>query len=266
MKIVFNNSQKLNDIVFAKRNKSYGAYALRSAYGNTVLKSLSIVSSTVFLLAIGAYTFNKLNIEKEVPYLGTNDSVRVIQWDTKPEEPEKKPEQKKTAAAPKAEQAATVVKDSAEAKPSPTNDQIMNNGLPDGDPNAIAGNSPTGPITETVESTPTPTVAEPTAFPDMDPEFEGGLKALREFIAKNVQYPGLAREAGQEGTVHVTFIINEEGIVENSKVLKGIGYGCDEESVRVINKIPKFKKPGRNKFGQAIKTIFTIPIAFRLRN
>jgi periplasmic protein TonB len=267
MKIVINDPQKLNEIVFAKRNKSYGAYVLRAGYNSTIFKSLTIVSSTVFLLSVGALVFNKLTKEKDTPYVGTNDSVKTVIFDNTPKDPEpKKPEQKKAYVAPKADQISTLVKDSAEAKAAPVNNQMVNNGIPDGDPNAVAGNTPTGSIGYP-DPVPTPTVQlEPTAFPEVGPEFEGGLRALREFIANNVNYPNLAREAGTEGTVHVTFVIDENGVVENSKVLKGIGYGCDEESIRVINKIPKFKKPGRNKFGLPVKTIFNIPIAFRLRN
>jgi periplasmic protein TonB len=269
MKIVINDPQKLDEIVFAKRNKSYGAYVLRAGYNNAIFKSLTIVSSTVCLFAVGALVYSKLSKVTETPYVGTNDSIRIVQFDNQPKEKEqKKPEpQKKAYVAPKADPAATVISDSAQAKPTPINDQIVNNGTANGDPNATAGTATTGATGDPVAST-TPTAPpEPaTAFPDQDPEFEGGLKALREFIANNVVYPNLARETGTEGTVHVSFVIDENGVVESSKVLKGIGYGCDEESVRVISKIPKFKKPGKNKFGIPVKTIFNIPIAFRLRN
>jgi protein TonB len=65
--------------------------------------------------------------------------------------------------------------------------------------------------------------------------------------------------------VYVSFIIDEKGQVESSKILKGIGAGCDEEASRVVNKLPKFKKPGRNGAGKPVKVIFNIPIAFKLR-
>src|SRR5437763_1600357 len=77
MKIVFNNSQKLNEIVFANRNKSYGAYALRAAYNSTIFKSLSIVSSAVFLFAIGVYTFSKVIEDQKEIYFGPNEKVIV---------------------------------------------------------------------------------------------------------------------------------------------------------------------------------------------
>lgn len=269
MKIVINDPQKLNEIVFAKRNKTYGAYVLRAGYNNTIFKALTIVSSTVFLLSVGTYVFNKLAKEKIDHITGQTGTTIVVPFETFQEkkDPPKPAEHKKTFVAPKSDAASTVVKDTAQERPTPTNDAIVNNGNPNGDPNATVGNSSVGIVANTLVTPPTPTVDQtPTAFPDEGPEFEGGMKALREFIAQNVVYPNLAREAGTEGTVHVTFVIDENGAVESSKVLKGIGYGCDEESVRVINKIPKFKKPGRNRFGIPVKTIFNIPIAFRLRN
>jgi periplasmic protein TonB len=268
MKIVINDPQKLNEIVFAKRNKSYGAYVLRAGYNNTIFKSLTIVSSTVFLLSAGICVFSKMNNDT-MDLTGQTDTTIVIPFDgfEDKKDPPKPAERKKAYVAPKADPASTTVSDTAQERPSPTNNAIVNNGDPNGDPNAIAGNTPTGTIGDPEPPVSPPAVSqEPTAFPEVGPEFEGGLKALREFIANNVNYPNLARETGTEGTVHVTFVIDENGVVEDSKVLKGIGYGCDEESIRVINKIPKFKKPGRNRMGIPVKTIFNIPIAFRLRN
>lgn len=268
MKIVFNNSQKLNDIIFANRNKSYGAYAIRSAYSSTLLKSLSVVTSTVFLLSIGIYILTKSDIEKTPIYLGTNDTATVTVFDGRQDDPEKPKDPPKTtaAAALKSTALATTISDTVKTE---TNTNVLNNtmnpnGNPKGDPNA---NSTVGTGTTTnVIATFSPTIIEPpTAFPAENPEFEGGDAALRAFISKNIVYPESARDAGQEGKVYITFVIDETGQIESAKVLKGIGYGCDEESVRVINKLPKFKKPGRNTAGKAVKVIYNIPIVFKMK-
>ncbi len=81
---------------------------------------------------------------------------------------------------------------------------------------------------------------------------------------QNIVYPDFAREIGKEGTVHVSFVVNEVGNVEGVKVLKGIGYGCDEEVVRVIGKMPRWKKVGKNG-GHPVKVRFTIPVSFRIK-
>lgn len=66
------------------------------------------------------------------------------------------------------------------------------------------------------------------------PTWPGGPKAMTEFIYKNLRYPKLAAEAKLEGTVFLKIEINNQGIVSDVQVLKGIGLGCDEEAARVL--------------------------------
>jgi protein TonB len=77
------------------------------------------------------------------------------------------------------------------------------------------------------------------------PAYPGGKTAFMEFIAKNIQYPKEAEEAGIEGSVIVAYEILDTGMVENVRLLKGLGYGCDEEAIRVVSLL-KFDKV-RNK-------------------
>jgi TonB family protein len=67
------------------------------------------------------------------------------------------------------------------------------------------------------------------------PGYPGGKKAFQEFISKNVRYPREAMEAGIVGSVIVAYEINDDGVVQNPHVIKGLGYGCDEEAVRVVS-------------------------------
>lgn len=66
------------------------------------------------------------------------------------------------------------------------------------------------------------------------PVYPGGRKAFHEFVAKNVRYPKEAEDANIEGSVIVGYEINDNGIVMNPHIIKGLGYGCDEEAIRVI--------------------------------
>lgn len=263
MKITFNNSQKLNEIVFAKRNKSYGAYAIRSAYNSTILKSLSIVTSGVFLFFIGVYLFNKTTDEKVNIYFGPNDPIVQTPIDLNPlkaVEPVKKP-----SGGPKTNSGPVVIVEKTDSI-TETHVDVIPNPNPNPNGNSNATGTLTGSGTGSVATTFSPAVIEePTPIPVENPEFEGGLKALGDFIKNNVVYPELARGIGREGIVYVSFIIDEKGEVESSKILKGIGAGCDEEASRVVNKLPKFKKPGKNAAGKPVKVIFNIPIAFRLK-
>ena len=94
------------------------------------------------------------------------------------------------------------------------------------------------------------------------PSFKGGLQAFYKYIGKKVKYPSTARRLRIEGKVFVTFIIDKNGKVTNVQVLRGIGGGCDEEAIRVIEKSPKWN-PGKQR-GKPVKVTMTLPITFKL--
>lgn len=93
------------------------------------------------------------------------------------------------------------------------------------------------------------------------PYYEGGLNAMRQFITSKLSYPEEALEKKIEGTVHVRYTIDRAGQVIAAKVIAGIGYGCDEEAIRVV-RLLQFVAP-RNLV-QNIKFHKTIQIHFRL--
>ncbi len=99
-------------------------------------------------------------------------------------------------------------------------------------------------------------------IPETMPSFRGGEQKLFEFIGKNVVYPQEAIDAGIEGKVFVEFYIEKDGTVCDAKVLRGIGYGCDEEALRVIGLMPKWS-PGKQR-GKAVRVRYTLPINFKL--
>ncbi len=94
------------------------------------------------------------------------------------------------------------------------------------------------------------------------PEFPGGTNALLKYVANNIHYPEKAKDAGIEGRVFIGFVIRKDGSVSDVKVMKGIGGGCDEEAVRVINSMPKWT-PGRQK-GEPVNVNYSMPINFKL--
>lgn len=94
------------------------------------------------------------------------------------------------------------------------------------------------------------------------PEPYGGIAAFYEFLAENIRYPEEARRIGISGRVFVEFVVDKDGSITNAKVVKGIGGGCDEEAVRIVNKAPKWK-PGLQR-GRAVKVRMTVPVYFKL--
>lgn len=95
------------------------------------------------------------------------------------------------------------------------------------------------------------------------PEFPGGEAALFKYLGKSIKYPQMAKEAGIQGVVYVTFIIGPDGSVSNVEVLRGIKGGCDEEAVRVVKNMPKWK-PGKQR-GKPVTVQYNLPIRFVLK-
>ncbi len=85
---------------------------------------------------------------------------------------------------------------------------------------------------------------------------------IQSYFSNNIVYPEIARKVGIEGTVFVSFWISKDGRVRAPKILKGIGYGCDEEAIRVIKEMPRWK-PGKNG-GKPVKVRLNIPVVFKL--
>jgi periplasmic protein TonB len=97
---------------------------------------------------------------------------------------------------------------------------------------------------------------------EQKPEFEGGEAQLMKYLAEHIKYPAMAREAGTEGKVYLSFVVGKDGRITDVKVLRGIGYGCDDEAKSVVAAMPAWK-PGKQN-GQAVKVQYTLPVVFKL--
>jgi protein TonB len=95
------------------------------------------------------------------------------------------------------------------------------------------------------------------------PSYPGGDMKMYEYLGKNIKYPQIARESGIQGRVFVNFVVEPDGSVSNVKVLRGIGGGCDEEAIRVVKSMPKWK-PGKQR-GKAVRVSYTLPVVFKLQ-
>lgn len=99
---------------------------------------------------------------------------------------------------------------------------------------------------------------------DQSPEFVGGPIQMYQFIANNMRYPITAQRAKIQGKPVVVFVVTKNGDLANIKTTTTIGYGLEEEAIRVISLMPGWK-PG-SKDGVAVNTNYTIPINFTLLN
>lgn len=100
---------------------------------------------------------------------------------------------------------------------------------------------------------------------DQMPSFPEGDRTLQQFLARTIQYPQKASEEGIQGTVYISFIVGENGVIRDAKVVRGVS-GCKElekEAMRVISLMPSWT-PGRLQ-GRPVPVLFTLPIKFSLK-
>lgn len=98
---------------------------------------------------------------------------------------------------------------------------------------------------------------------DESPEFPGGDEGLARFLSSQIHYPAMAKDAGVQGKVYVTFLVTKTGQVAEVEVIGGIGAGCDEEAARVVQSMPLWK-PGKQR-GHPVNVRYHLPIHFKLR-
>mgnify|MGYP000625083876 CR=1 FL=1 len=110
---------------------------------------------------------------------------------------------------------------------------------------------------------PAPKVEKIFSVVEQMPQFPGGETKLYEFISKKMKYPSQAKESGVQGKVYVQFVVNTKGEITNAKVIRGIGSGCDQEALRIVKMMPKWK-PGIQR-GKPVNVKFILPFNFSLR-
>jgi protein TonB len=262
----------LNDLIFEGRNKQYGAYDIRRIYDEYVLRAAGIAIFGFALVILAPIIWEKIKPEEEVvvdntpltdpklvepppidpktppppPAVATPpppavSTVRFVPPEVVPEEEvteEAPPDQKQLETAV----ASTVT---AEGDPNANPDELNLDQVGTGSGDVIGA----------------PPEPEPEfAFVEQDPQPPGG--DLQAYFAKNIKYPQKAINQDIEGKVFVTFVVTSAGDVDDVKLLKGIGYGCDEEAIRVVKSMPKWT-PGKNG-GREVKVRMNIPIVFKL--
>lgn len=101
-------------------------------------------------------------------------------------------------------------------------------------------------------------------IPEVLPEYPGGMGELMKFLSRNIKYPKEAQDKGIQGRVVLQFVVNKDGSICDSKVVKAVDPQLDAEALRVINAMPNWT-PGKQK-GEPVRTRFTLPVSFRLSN
>jgi len=276
LKIMLNISSNLYksswiDLVFENRNKSYGAYQLRAQSSSITLKALLIAAPAFILLFAGPAIYKRMNPDvlatevtvADIPVFEPPLTVKPEKAKNEPLAPETKHEKVKTV---KLTANIKVVEQPEINENPPTIDEIKDAAIGQV---TQAGEATKGIVTP-VEGVgngpgtmpaPDNTVYETSTIENY-PEFEGGMAAWAKFIQRNLRYPEMAVEAGVQGKVFVSFVVEKDGTISNVTVVKGVGHGCDEEAMRVIKKSPRWK-PGF-QHNMPVRVRYNMPLSFTL--
>jgi protein TonB len=284
LKTMMNTSSNLYkaewlNLVFKNRNQAYGAYVLRSESNRTSMWALFIASAIFILLFMAPKIYSLCNKDEVV--IESSKDERVVDIVLPPQV--EKPKVKEEVVLPKADPIKEKIKMvKPMTRPTPVNDAPPFNPptIEDMDHAAVGPITQTGKETDlgtapkegdgngtgagTVTGEGSGTGEEIYTVTDIElyPEFEGGMKAWYKFIQRNLRYPSTAIDQEKQGKVFVSFVVERDGSISDVKVMKGVGYGMDEEASRVIKKSPKWK-PGKQA-GKPVRVRFNMPITFSM--
>ncbi len=248
------------EILFENRNKEYGAYALRKYYDVRLATALAIALGSVFLLSLVIPSVNKNNSS----FLQPEDVVRITQIDIPkpPNDPPPMPPSlppQRSIAMQQFTNIQLVTEDILTDVPA-INELVaprIESLTQAGDINFV-----NPPVETNVGSIAGSVTEEPAAFDpiEVQPQFPGGKEAWMAFLRRHLETPQ-ELEAGDKKTVLVKFIVGEDGNVAYFQVVQSGGSVYDNEVIRVLKKMPKWKPAIQN--GHYIQTSFTQPVTFQ---
>jgi len=250
----------IDDLVFAQKNKEYGAYKLRKSYKKYLSVAMWIAILIVLLITTGPTIYRLFNPEEEVST--QKRKVVVTELAPPPSIGEKKEEVPVEAPPPLKSTikfTPPVIKPDEQVK----DDFVTVDELKNVDPGLQTKEGSTEGVDYSLIETEEKVVEKveaPTYFVAVEemPEPIGGIKGIQEKIV----YPEIAKRAGVEGKVYILAFVDETGTVTKAQVLKGIGAGCDEAALNAVLST-KFN-PGKQR-GVAVKVQVSIPIIFKLQ-
>jgi periplasmic protein TonB len=267
----------LDDIVFENRHKTYGAYELRKSYRKTVWKAFFIGSLTFVAGVAGPYFAAKIyEANKAKEEVVVDIDLSKLEEQKKEEEkielpppppPEeiKKPEVAQVAfppPVPKPDE--QVIEETPPPKMEDMQDKAISNKNVEGEKSEglIEDTPPEAKEEVKVAEIEKPKEDEIFTTVEQQAEFPGGTREMYKFLGANIKYPAAAQRANVSGKVFLQFVVNTDGSIVDIQPLKGIGFGCDEEAIRVVKDMPKWT-PGKQN-GRSVRSRFTLPVNFVL--
>ena len=270
------------EMVFAGKNKEYGAYQLRKGTSGRNIKALLILVIAAALVGgfLAWKVIEQKQAEEQQAYMEAMELAK-LQQQAKKEEKKKEPvkpkvDMKKEIPVARETQTFTapVIKKDELVK---EENQVKQMDKLD-DKVAVGTENKEGVKDRTVEAVrndiavaapPPPPAPKPDVatkvFDVVEemPSFPGGQGALMSYLASNIKYPVVAQENGVQGRVIVSFVVERDGSISDVRVARSVDPSLDREAQRVVKSMPRWK-PGKQN-GSAVRVKYTVPVVFRLQ-
>lgn len=252
----------------SKPKPAYGAESLQARYPMSALTSLGFALAVVLLAAL--YPYIKHILRRPAEEKIQNTVTKVVNYSELQAPPPIELERRlpePVEAVPKAkavkflQPVAKKDEEVPEDKAVPTRDEMSDAVVGAQDIEGTDSIFVEQPDVE-IRSEPEPGPPEVFDFVEVMPEFVGGQQAFQQYLSRNLRYPGVAREAGIQGTVFVSFVVETDGSITEVEVVRSVHPLLDEEAVRVISQMPPWK-PGL-QHRDPVRVRFTLPVGFRL--
>ena len=270
------------DMVFAGKNKEYGAYKLRKGTSGRNIKSLLILVIAAALVGgfLAWKVIEQKQAEEQQAYMEAMELAK-LQQQAKKEEKKKEPvkpkiEPKKEIPVARETQKFTapvikkdeLVKEENQVKQMDKLDEKVAVGTENKegtkDRLAEAVRSDIAVAAPPPPPAPKPEVSNK-VFDVVEemPHFPGGAAALQAFLSSNTKYPVVAQENGVQGRVIVSFVVERDGSITDVRVVRSVDPSLDREASRVVRSMPRWS-PGKQN-GSAVRVKYTVPVVFRLQ-
>jgi protein TonB len=259
------------DIIFENRNKEYGAYELRKRYHKRLKYAMGIMLATVAMLWTILYLDSRIfhgRINRQIFQPATGEVDLSKTTDVKKQDIIKP----RIPAGPQRiatfrNVAPMIVSSNQPTKPLP---QVTDIDLKKIGTQATAGVSAVGDLPlggpgngadKTADEKTGSAETGVLITADFMPEFPGGMEVLKRFLARNIHMPAVDPEPGSRIRVLAKFVVDEQGNISRIQTIQSGGASFDDEVLRVLNKMPRWK-PGRQN-GRNVAVYFTLPVIFQ---
>ena len=279
-------SAEWRDLIFAEKNKEFGAYQLRKSSDkrhNMAMLYMLIGLVVVFFLILGYSKYSDYRAEQDrIAALQEQREAMQAAQAQMAEEPEveEEPEEQKfeqpEVEVPEEVLATVQVTQIAIVDADKVKNEVMDMDTQKED------NTARGVVTQegsddadkfkavqeqVVVKEPEPEVKKEEEIfvaVEQQAEFPGGQAALMKWLSNNIRYPEAAQQNDIQGRVVVRFVVEKDGSIGATNIVRGVDKDLDREALRVVKKMPKWQ-PGKNN-GVAVRSYFNLPVTFKLQN